>query len=178
MPTDAFHTALLRVVDALNAGVGRNCGTQDTALELALRYAWAPNRAKAEASIDSTSFDNKLTDIANLLWDAVADLPDEEQRMVSEALQDVAERVRPAVEEGLEKISPQNFTMEPRGFSPPSAVSTFQWIAMNYVQQKVFQELTGTSAPLLVEEFLKVCEAGHLPVGWKRTALRGTLVIW
>lgn len=175
---DAFNLALTRVFDTLQSGVGRNIGSQTAGLpqSAGTKLEWAKSRSFAEKSQGSATFERWLDELLREPW-LTQPVPVEEINQQSVILNDLATMATEAIELDVAKISLSDFSMEPLGFGPPLVQANFQWIAITYVQQSVMTAEFGWPDGQ-VEDFLRVYEAGHLPVGCVVRPLSNTLYIW
>ncbi|MDO5604897.1 MAG: hypothetical protein Q4G25_07040 [Paracoccus sp. (in: a-proteobacteria)] len=144
---------------------------------MSVPFAWAITRAEAEAAIEDPEYDAWLNDLRPSAYD-YADIPAADKAMINTALSDMATMLREAIEPDLQRIKPREFTDEQQGFGPSAVVGLFRWVAITYAQQRYLNDHLGKKDPILADELFAVFEAGHLPVGWRQTALSGTLLVW
>ncbi len=175
---DTFNLALARVFNTIESGVGRNIGSQTAGLPEAVgtKLEWATSRASAERSQGSAKFGKWLDELPREPW-LTRPVPVDEINRQSTILNDLARMTTEAIELDVAEISPPEFSTEPQGFSPPLVQANFQWIAIAYVQQAVMSAECGWPDSEL-EDFIRVYEAGHLPVGCVVRPDGNTLIIW
>lgn len=168
---------IMRVFDAMDAGIGRKAGRHDDLPQTTgLPLQWAENRAAAEKGQSAGAFETWLE---TLRPDPSTrpGLSAEDLNHQSEVISDIAVIVKEAVETELGQIHVENFDMEPQGFHPPAVIANFRWVAIALAQQAVLQMDFGWPSGQ-AEDVMRVYEAGHLPVGCIEKPQSTTLLIW
>lgn len=176
MPT-AVDSTLMRVFNTMDAGIGCLAGKRTSVPKtICTPLEWATSRAEAEKAQSAPDFQAWLTSLRPSPASHASLTPEEASRQ-NMLLSDIANIIKDAIETDLERVHVDNFSMEAEGFHPPIVITTFRWIAITLAQQSLlhsdFDRPIGQS-----EDFMRVYEAGHLPVGCKETAEGNTLLIW
>lgn len=173
---DAFDLALEKVFQVLESGIGRNIGRHEynLAAELVVPMVWATSRRQAERSQASTSFDNWLLELDP---QPASPLSSADRRHQSQCLVDLATQTREAIEDAVAQVVVPDFSMADVGFSPPTVISTFSWVAISFVQNEVMAQDFGWLRSQ-VSDFWRVYEAGYLPVGCINRPGGPQLLVW
>ena len=170
-------TVIMRVFDAMDAGIGRKVGQHgDLPQTIATPLQWAESRMAAEKGQSSIVFESWLETLRpDPSTNSALSAEDLNHQQV--VLSDVASIVSQAIEVELGQVQIENFDMEPQGFGPPHVISNFRWVAITLAQQALLQEDFGWP-PGQDEDFMRIYEAGHLPVGCIEKPHSTTLLIW
>lgn len=176
--SDVFDATLMRIFNVIEAGIGRNIGSHEGGLTamLGTPLEWAKNRRDAESQQETPAFENWLMDLRPEPG-LNKPLPIDQVNRQNAILSDIATQVKEAIEVDLNRVEVHDFDMEPQGFSPPLVISTFEWVAMALAQHAVMKADFGWPEGQ-VEDFMRVYEIGHLPVGCLERPHERILLVW